>query len=452
MHPKSLLAFYVLSRGALLCLAFLQPNLVPSIPYPSGKAMLTSTLSNGPYPRRIRIVSLMSQIEKEEETLSDVDSRVLQSILQDSKVDLNTEEDIRKLLERGTVKKVKQPEKEEESDSEYDSSVLKAFTDTKLWRKLSAQANDVAESLGIWVANKVESDIKVLAALGIFAWDRVVKDVGRALPATGTSARKILLLSNTTAYQEPEKPEPSVMEQMNKPSDEIQAVSRAILDILSGDSATSGRGLRTAAPAGSVNMAERQQRAYTQRQKIRKQEKDVTRVPGAVVDAAYELGREIRSESSPAGYKSENVRSAIGSAISEPGNILKGFQESARLAAAKRKTTRLGESSPTPVSQAQQQPLDLDELVMDLKFEQKEIQERLKNCILKPEETWLSLGFVSEDTAFDEAGLRDVVTMMILIRDEVDAVEPEDDLYLLADQLIELRRAAEVRKRDRKNV
>jgi len=204
-------------------------------------------------------------------------------MLQDSKLDLQSEDDIRKLLERGTVKTTKsQTSKTDDDDNSfYASTVLKTLTDTRLWKRVSAQATDVLESVSIWVTNKVENDVKVLAALGLFAWDRAVRDVGRALPAAGTSAKRIFLLTNTSAYEEPQAPKPSIEEEMNRPADEIKSVSRAIFDILSGERMSADRGLRTAAPAGTVNAAERQRRAYNQRRKLDKQEKEVSRVAGA---------------------------------------------------------------------------------------------------------------------------------------------------------------------------
>lgn len=93
--------------------------------------------------------------ETKEVPLTDVDSRVLHSMLQDSKLDLGTEDDVRKLLERGVVKTAVSPDQvdatEDEDESEYSSTFIKTLSDTKLWRKMSAQASDVLETVSIWV-------------------------------------------------------------------------------------------------------------------------------------------------------------------------------------------------------------------------------------------------------------------------------------------------------------
>ena len=79
----------------------------------------------------------------------------------------------------------------------------------------------------------------------------------------------IMLLTNSSSFQDvgADKEESSdrtgrnVADEMNRPSDEIKAVSREIMGILSGQQrSSSGRGLRTAAPSGFRNSAERQHR------------------------------------------------------------------------------------------------------------------------------------------------------------------------------------------------
>ena len=62
--------------------------------------------------------------------LSDLDARVLQTMLRDDKLDLSTEQNMKKLLERGVAPKEapsfeKEERKEEEADGPYASRVLK---------------------------------------------------------------------------------------------------------------------------------------------------------------------------------------------------------------------------------------------------------------------------------------------------------------------------------------
>jgi hypothetical protein len=405
-----------------------------------------------------------------EEPLSDVDARVLQSMLQDNKLlDLNTEDDVRKLLERGVVKTTKtfntgtSASDDGDEFSQYSSAVLKTLSDTKLWKKVSAQASDALESVGIWVSNRVEQDVKVLAALGLFAWERAVTDVARALPATSSAAvPRIFLLSNSSSYTEPPK-EPasssfqsreSTMKEMNRPSDEIQSVTRSVLDILKGGPAQKprDRGLRTAAPAGSGAAAvERQRRAYSQRRDMRKQEQDVTRVAGKLADTAWELKRELKSERSKPGYKTEGIRNAIEAGVVGTGNMLRGVQRDAQLAAAKRQEQRrlqgaAPQASATPVElqgaapQASATPVELqgavpqasptpveskrETLLPDLLNERSRIVERLQTCIEEPENTWLRqevLGAANEPVYFDTDALQEIVTMLIMVRNDMKA-------------------------------
>ena len=71
------------------------------------------------------------QPQQQEEDLSEVDARVLRSLLEDSKLDLDTEEDVRRLLERGTVKSVPPPPPEPETPtSDFSSNALKTLTKT----------------------------------------------------------------------------------------------------------------------------------------------------------------------------------------------------------------------------------------------------------------------------------------------------------------------------------
>jgi hypothetical protein len=401
-----------------------------------------------------------------EEPLSDVDARVLQSMLQDANVlDLNTEDDVRKLLERGVVKTTKTfntgtgASDEDDESSQYSSTVLKAFTDTKLWRKVSAQASDVMETVQIWVSNRVEQDVKVLAALGIFAWERAVTDVARALPATSSAAiPRIFLISNSSSYTEPPKESASssrenIMKEMNRPSDEINSVTRSVLDILKGGPAQKprDRGLRTTAPAGSgAAAAERQRRAYTQRKEMRKQEQDVTRVAGNLADTAWELKQELKSERSQPGYKTEGIRNAIEAGVLGTGNMLRGVQREAQLAAAKRQEQRrlqgaAPQASATPVESKR------ETLLPDLLNERSRIVERLQTCIEEPENTWLRqevLEASNETVHFDTDALQDIVTMLILVRNDMktpvrDAAATAETFESVIEQLRIARRTVE---------
>jgi len=481
-------------------------------------------------------------------SLSDVDARVLREMLQDPELNLAaSEEDVRKLLERGTEAKKKKAsssverppsssrddEDDDDEPSEFSSTVIKKLTSTKLWRKLSVQAEDLLESVGIAVRNKIENDLKVVAALGLFAWDRVVRDVARALPESGTGTggtsaykkRRVYALTNTSSYVDSpaaaaddgnsdssnnnnqlasdmedvaeqllrssdgrRRGGSSAYEAMNRPADEIRSVTRDIWDILTGERTASSvaaagtssgsayggnRGLRTAAPAGIANLKERNRRAYLQRTRVVRQSQDVTRIPSKVVDTAYELRRELASEASKPGYKTEGIRNAIAEGVSSTKNLLQSVKDGARLAAARKKELRLKQALQQQGKEQQQQPLqpptrteaasDSDistasipnessatgsvlppeELIRDFKAEASRVATNLRTCIRSPETTWLQADVLSKagrGVIFDESALREVVTSMILVRDEIEtrAASAESDSV---DELVEELRA-----------
>ena len=380
------------------------------------------------------------QQQQQEESLSDVDARVLREMLQESKLDLQTEDDIKKLLERGTVKSTVNPkeqaqkeQQQRKEDSPFDSTILQTFTDTKLWKKVSAQTSDLWESAKIWIANKVEQDLQVAAALGLFAWERAVRDVARALPAAAsvvTPPPKPLSLSNTSAYQQVAKEEPpskqqapfsttssSLRDDFARPADEIKDVSRAIWGILQGDqTATSNaRGLRTVAQAGTVNAADRQRRAFVQRRRLDRRDRDLSRVAGSVVDATYELQREFQAETSRAGYKTKPLRQAIAAGTA---GVLSAVQETARLAAAKRQETLL----------LRQAAVNRTVLYTELVQERAAMLQRLSDCIRTPQATWLAAPdeILAEATRqMNEAQLRQVATLLVVVRNDMTKVPLE---------------------------
>jgi len=427
-------------------------------------------------------MSSPSPQNEEEEGISDVDARVLREMLQESKLDLQTEEDVRKLLDRGVTKKVasnKPPSSSEgtgDEESMFQSELFQKFADTKMWRSVSAKTSDILESAKLWVENKIEQDVKTLAALGIFAWDRVVKDVSRALPAAGSTARKtIFLLTNSSSYEEPPPiTSSSLREELNRPADEIKSVSQAIWDILNGNADGSGeagrRGLRTVAKAGTANMADRQRRAFQQTRRKREDEtgvKGISKIPGGIVDATYELKQELKAETNPAGYKTQPIRQAIEAGVVGTGKYLQAMQETARLAAAERKAKRLQASSPTTekdnnieADETMQQPsiqnpapgsffanvdtqmpttkaettvqggllVDFEEVLIDLQIERDAILNRLSACIRRPEETWLQSDLLTtEAKALTEESLREIATLMILLKDELNSTSTSFD-------------------------
>lgn len=415
----------------------------------------------------------------EDEGISDVDARVLREMLQDSKLDLKTEDDVRKLLERGITSKSFSStsgvgkEIKAEEESMYQSELFQQFADSKLWRSLLAKTSDLIETSKLWLENKVENDVKTLAALGLFAWNRAVKDVARALPAAGSSVRKnIFMLTNISWVEEPESSGSAedLREQLNRPSDEIRSVRQAVWGILNGntDIIDESRGLRTIAKAGTTSMADRQKKAFEQsrRKRIEKSGiKEVLNIPGSIVDVTYELRQELKAERSTAGYKTKPIRGAIEAGVVGTGKYLQAIQENARLLAAERKLKRLeAERKPpekgqeiinqqtTPNSRISPQSnhptdnslftdmnsqtftpkidskenytqitRDMVELLVDLQIERDSILNRLTACIERPEEMLLQTElFTTEAEGLSEDSLQKVVILLNGLRDVID--------------------------------
>lgn len=281
--------------------------------------------------------------------VSDIDARVLQSMLREQKLDLTTEDDVRKLLDRATILKTPTTTStsttsdntnasNEKGSQElvYMSQMLQTLAETKLWQKLSMQTQGFAESVGIWVSNKIENDVQVLAALGMVVWDKAVRDVARALPAatnrpTNTNS-PFFLLNNSSSYTTMQQQQRQSRNQWNRPIDEIEQFSNQVVSILSGQQVQkststlgqSNRGLRSVAPAGGgVYRTERQLRAYRRVQQQQQQNqptsinvvKKVMDGTVGIMDTAYEIRREFQIESNRPGYKSVSARRAIEAAI-----------------------------------------------------------------------------------------------------------------------------------------
>ena len=144
---------------------------------------------NPPSTHRVDPSTRMTSTSKEDEndpsSLTELDARVLREMLQ--KEEIEQTETLQKLLERGVTKSTTTFEEKDE-ETPYASQALQTLADTKLWKAI--QRNDWWESIQLAIANKVERDTKLLASLGLFAWDRIQQDVARALPASITKPKK----------------------------------------------------------------------------------------------------------------------------------------------------------------------------------------------------------------------------------------------------------------------
>lgn len=444
-----------------------------------------------------------AEASSEKEDLTDLDARVLQSMLQDGTVDLDTEQDMKNLLDRGTAPKDAPKFEGKESDSEFSSRIISTVADTKLWQALRMRADEFFESASIYVSNRVERDAKLLASIGVFAWERAKRDVARALPASQGAAKVVrqaaLQLGNSSSVSEAIKTaqeknreernleDVNLYDELNTPLDEIRSVTQSISDILKGDSTKSStsRGLRSAAPAGDKTRTERQQRAYQKRkQTVLKREKEVVdprRVAGGIADAAWSVKRDMEVESNKPGFKTERVRKAIAEgakttsrviAAAKDGDraewrkILFGSEEeeqvleleSAQVESIEESLESLEtlevemenlevemESLEVEIESVPEIPEipelpDLPEippepvltipavsLPSELLDEQASVVTRLKLCIEKPEDTWLTPEVLANAEAVDPDTLTDVVTAMIFARDDLDVSDAEPE-------------------------
>jgi len=194
--------------------------------------------------------------EADEDLISEMDARILQSMLRDNKLDLEQTSNMKKLLERGIKKDekeikeeedLKKKQAEEEDDTtEYSSEAIKKLANTKFWKAFQRNAAEVFESVGIAATNQLEKAAKVVVGLGFFAWERAKQDAARALPTSASipkpKKKQVFQINDKSSYVEPkieeEEPPPSpavlqrtLREEFTTPADEFSAVSAEIKKI-----------------------------------------------------------------------------------------------------------------------------------------------------------------------------------------------------------------------------
>jgi hypothetical protein len=188
--------------------------------------------------------------EKEDDLISEMDARILQSMLRDNKLDLEQTSNMKKLLERGIRKEeedgddeksfAERKKEENAEDDTYSSQVIKTLADTKFWKAFKRNAGEVLESVAISLTNEIEKGAKVLVGLGFFAWERAAQDVARALPNVATvPKKKVFQLGETSSFVEPTVEEEedemtpsqrakSIRQEFTTPADELSAVTAEI--------------------------------------------------------------------------------------------------------------------------------------------------------------------------------------------------------------------------------
>lgn len=430
----------------------------------------------------------------EEESLSDVDARVLRAILEEEKLDLRTEDAVKDLLERGT-KPVERPPPSSTTEAEkkkgrigeykYASKVLNDITNSEWWGSIRAKTEEVLDSAKILIENRIERDSKLFASLGLFAWERAKRDVARALPETGrtgaavgramrNAARQLAANSSYAEYIPEENfilppskygegVETNVRDELNTVGDEIKSVTESIRDILSGKGVDGDgvdtsprRGLRSVAPAGTGSKAaERQRRAYQRRKETvlaREKEgidKKFRRGVESVTDAAAEIKREMAAEGNRAGYRSEKAVKAIegkaAAAMLEAGITGEGWGQ-LPLGIGQRLFGGLTGNRNGPVrAELKEAAVVMPVLTReDLLEEKARFAAALRLCLEAPERTWLIPAFAEdynfENRTLNEKALEDVITTMICVRDDLEVDEETiDDELEMEDIFEELR-------------
>uniref|UniRef100_A0A7S2PJQ5 Uncharacterized protein n=1 Tax=Skeletonema marinoi TaxID=267567 RepID=A0A7S2PJQ5_9STRA len=439
--------------------------------------------------------------------ISNVDARVLESILADGKLDLNSEEEVKKLLEgprRTEDFRVDFINGEEDESGKYSSKVISSVSDNKFWNSVRAKGFELIDTVGIIIANRIERDTKTLAAIGIFGLERIRQDLGRALPAAGRQVKKLLLSSNSTYVDQlldatentpfalPSERSMTEREMLTTPADEIKSVTGAILEILAGnelpESSSSSfssprRNLGSFAPAGTSKLAERQKRAYQARKKtVLKREREgidrsFGRTIGSLTDATWELRREMQTGAGrEAGYRTKGVRRALAAGAT---NLLQSGRDESRklISGSRNRYERMigGSSEPTP--DANQNIMDvsaveeaeiIQEVMEETNYEYAEdgllspssfLEEKrrliatLDSCLSQPGNTWLTKEVVTQATNtginLDNDVLKEVITTMVTLRDqlqrEVDEAEERQWMDLRIEYVqTELRRLKEM--------
>jgi hypothetical protein len=372
-------------------------------------------------------VNVKKEDNGEMKQLSELDARVLQSLLDDDSLDLKSEENLRKMLKNGVYKSSstvgEMQDEDRNSSSSFSSTFFKTLDNNEFWNSLSAKAERLMESAKIFVQNRIERDAKLLATIGVFAWQRAIKDAERALPSAGKSgagmAKKmrdsLFLLTNNSSYvayipkdnfilppsKYSEGIEKGVYEELNTPMDEIKSVTESIRNILAGKGFSEKRGLNSVARAGSAFSAERQKMAFERRKEtVLKREKEgidakVLRATSTLTDAAWEIQREIQVEGNEAGYRAKRAQKKLEGTLSSAG-LLGGEKKQPFRGIGERV---FGESTyvkPTPVSNLGASK-DIVQITMDdLETERKRLLESLCDCIENPGDTWLQHGKLAD--------------------------------------------------------
>jgi len=397
---------------------------------------------------------------EEEVILSDYDTKVLQSLLNDNK-DLTTNQNMERLIERSNENKKRQTTTSQKqtntkSNSKYSSDVFKKLNnsnenDNELWNILKVKGSKILESAFIYIGNKVMNDVKIAGAVGLFALERALNDATKVLPAVSSFVdeqdnqivKTLFLPLKRTNYtvanskgssivlmndNDQSKKTKTVKEELITSEDEIKAVWSSIIDILSNtntqkqdDNNTQKKNIFLKSVLSSKDRTnERFTKSYTNK---KTQQQVIPMGMPNVIDATYELQKELEYEE--VGYKTKPVRELLSSTTKSVSNLLSGVKRQSIAPASSNydnDDTKLlvGESitsyttTDININEQQQQQISIDK---DLYI--KEIQTIISNiqlCLSTPSTTWLSPKILTTTTNpnLDEESLRKVVTSFVM--------------------------------------
>jgi len=350
-------------------------------------------------------LSVVSDEIQKEDVLSDIDAKVLKSLLEDDDL-ISSEESMRRLLIRDEIARerfTKEEKEEEFSDSTFSSSVLRDLEMGKndAWNALKPKLQNIFQSAGLFVKNRIERDIRLISALGMFAIDRAIRDASRVLPAVATKKEVNMITGNLAPDANKQLLNASnegVREKLNTAEDEIKMVQQSVQNILSGKSVLSGRGrtLASVAEPGESLRGERMKKAYETRK--RKNEKNLNLSDmKKLVDSTYEMKNEMEGEK--AGYKTEKFMRGLGQFGQKA--ILQGRRTLGMLTAGQNQAT---------TNQFYLSP-DLSNDVMATVLSRKEkLYNLLLSCIDQPNQTWYTNGDIQD---IDESSLTDVTSIIM---------------------------------------
>jgi len=409
--------------------------------------------------------------QEEQPPLSDVDAKVLQSLLEDQP-DLAMEDNINRLLRKNEMWKREQAEQKingenQSKETKYSSKVMQTVTaGPNFWNTIRAKAAEVLEQVGLAIANKIERDLSLSVSLGAFFLERAAKDTSRALKASappkqvfsiGASNKNETTTTNTLLWSGNVSTPTDLRQELNTPADEIKLVTQNIQDILAGNTIQSGNRLRFLTDR-NASPRERSKRAYATRKKLLlAREKEILPVKmgrlanEVLVDGTWQMKEELRIQ--PAGYKTKALREGVSKSVQF---VLTGAASVATAALAASKERRQLQLQSTNSTRASFEIVNATTVKVDEEDDETEVYEglilqdmllegkkclelNLQVCLDDPKDTWLVEEVVVNQTV-DQEALQDVIMRMVLTK--IDLKKEWNATTICCDPKMEMKRVS----------